>query len=93
MAIAGLGVAQRAGFGVPADLSITGFDGTEIGEHLYPSLTHGRDRCRELGRAAARTLLAVIAAAPMAHDRSISTSRRRPSCVRESTGPVPQHEQ
>jgi DNA-binding LacI/PurR family transcriptional regulator len=61
MAIAGLGVAGRAGLSVPRDLSITGFDGSDIGAHLFPSLTTVTTAVEEWGRKAAELLLRVIA--------------------------------
>lgn len=61
MAIAGLGVAQRSGFRVPTDLSITGFDGSEVGAYLYPSLTTVTTSVQEWGRQAAEALLRLIA--------------------------------
>lgn len=61
MAVAGLGVAQRRGLVVPRDLSITGFDDTEIGRYLHPALTSVATDARGWGALAARTLLAAIA--------------------------------
>ena len=61
MAIAGLGIAARAGLSVPRDLSITGFDGSDIGAHLFPSLTTVTTAVQEWGRHAAGLLLRVIA--------------------------------
>jgi len=60
MAIAGLGIAQRAGLDVPGELSITGFDGSEVGKYLHPSLTTVRTSAREWGVAAASALLLSI---------------------------------
>jgi len=60
MAVAGLGVVQRMGFRVPDDLSITGFDGSEIGQYLHPSLTTVTTRVQDWGRTAAELLLRVI---------------------------------
>jgi DNA-binding LacI/PurR family transcriptional regulator len=60
MAIAGLGVAQRAGLDVPGDLSITGFDGSDVGRYLHPSLTTVSTSARRWGVAAASTLLRLI---------------------------------
>lgn len=60
MAIAGLGVAQRAGLDVPRDLSITGFDGSEVGMYIHPSLTTVSTSARHWGVAAASALLRVI---------------------------------
>ncbi len=45
---------------VPRDLSITGFDDTEVGRHVHPALTSVSTDARGWGRAAARALLAAI---------------------------------
>jgi DNA-binding LacI/PurR family transcriptional regulator len=60
MAVAGLGVAQRAGMHVPDDLSITGFDGSDVAEYMYPSLTTVTTSVTDWGRAAATLLLTSI---------------------------------
>ena len=60
MAIAGLGVAQQRGLRVPDDLSITGFDGTDISGYVFPALTTITSDPVEWGRVAARTLLQLI---------------------------------
>jgi DNA-binding LacI/PurR family transcriptional regulator len=64
MAIAGLGVAQRAGLDVPRDLSITGFDGNEVGGYLHPALTTVTTLAVEWGTRSAELLLASIAGGP-----------------------------
>jgi len=60
MAVAGLGVAQRAGLRVPDDVSITGFDGSDVAEYMYPSLTTVSTSVTDWGRAAATLLLTAI---------------------------------
>lgn len=60
MAIAGLGVAQSLGLRVPDDLSITGFDGTELALYTHPPLTTVLTDPFAWGRCAATTLLAVV---------------------------------
>jgi DNA-binding LacI/PurR family transcriptional regulator len=60
MAIAGLSVAHNRGLRVPEDLSVTGFDGTELASHVHPALTTVTTNPLGWGQAAARTLLAVI---------------------------------
>lgn len=64
MAIAGLSVAQNRGLRVPEDLSITGFDGTELTSHLHPPLTTIVTNPFGWGRSAAATLLAAIHSGP-----------------------------
>jgi DNA-binding LacI/PurR family transcriptional regulator len=60
MAIAGMGVAARAGLRLPEDLSITGFDGTDMGGYVNPPLTTVSTTAQEWGRVATSTLLEVI---------------------------------
>jgi DNA-binding LacI/PurR family transcriptional regulator len=60
MAIAGLTVAREYGIDVPGDLSITGFDDTELAAHVSPALTSVRSDPFGWGRAAARTLLDLV---------------------------------
>ncbi|GBF59459.1 putative HTH-type transcriptional repressor ExuR [Candidatus Phycosocius bacilliformis] len=49
---------RRAGFRIPEDISIVGFDDTPIAGRLWPALTTVRLPIREMGSAAARLLLA-----------------------------------
>ncbi len=60
MAIAGITVAHELGVRVPQDVSMTGFDDTELAAHVRPPLTTIRMDAVGWGRAAARTLLAAI---------------------------------
>jgi DNA-binding LacI/PurR family transcriptional regulator len=60
MAIAGLSVARERGIDVPGQLSITGFDDSELAGYLSPSLTSVRTDPFGQGRAAADTLLRLI---------------------------------
>lgn len=87
MAVAGIGVAQQRGIRVPDDLSVTGFDDTEIGRYLHPALTTVATDARGWGRTAARALLAAIGGAPAEHidlDDPTLTARA-------STAPAPPH--
>ncbi|WP_345751299.1 LacI family DNA-binding transcriptional regulator [Microbacterium rhizophilus] len=85
MAVAGLGVAQRLGLRVPDDLSITGFDDTDLGRYIHPSLTSVATDARAWGSAAGRALLdALSGAAPTHADLAEPTL-----IIRESTGPAP----
>jgi len=60
MAIAGLGIARRAGLDVPGDLSITGFDGSDMGRYVHPTLTTVSTTARQWGVTAAASLLRLI---------------------------------
>ena len=57
MAIAGMSVAQSRGLSVPRELSVIGFDGSDIGRHLDPRLTSVATDIQSWGRAACRALL------------------------------------
>ncbi|HEX5563068.1 MAG TPA: substrate-binding domain-containing protein, partial [Nocardioidaceae bacterium] len=85
MAMAGLSVAAARGVDVPRDLSVTGYDNTEIAAHLQPSLTTVSTDVVAWGRAAAGRLLELV-------DRLPLTPVELPPArlvVRASTGPVP----
>ncbi|WP_020392959.1 LacI family DNA-binding transcriptional regulator [Kribbella catacumbae] len=60
MAIAGLGAAQQAGLTVPDDLSVAGFDDSELAEFVHPGLTTVRADPYRFGEAAAQTLNQLI---------------------------------
>ena len=85
MALAGIAVAQRMGLSVPGDLSMAGFDDSDIARYVYPSLTSVATDVVEWGAAAARALLAVIAGIGV-DDTELAPARL---VVRESTGPAP----
>ncbi len=61
MAVAGMAVAHRRGFRIPADLSVIGFDDTELSAHLHPPLATVRTDAYGWGRAAATALLELLA--------------------------------
>ncbi|MGH8892868.1 MAG: LacI family DNA-binding transcriptional regulator [Actinomycetes bacterium] len=60
MAIAGMAAVTARGLDVPHDLSITGFDDTEVSGHLQPPLTTVRTDAYAWGRAAAERLMAAV---------------------------------
>lgn len=60
MALAGMGVAHQRGLRIPADLSVTGFDGTEVGRYVHPTLTSVVADPVAWGEAATRVLLALL---------------------------------
>lgn len=85
MAVAGIGVAERQGLRVPDDLSISGFDDTELGRHLHPALTSVATDARAWGATAARTLLGMLAGDVVSH-----VELAEPTLViRESTSAAP----
>jgi DNA-binding LacI/PurR family transcriptional regulator len=100
MAIAGMSVAASRGLSVPGQLSVTGFDDTELARHLNPALTTVRSDPLGWGAAAAQLLLDVIEAAAAPAPRPSGRSRERPAVIhvelppaelilRDSCGPPP----
>ena len=75
--LAAIGFMNRAielGHRVPEDVSVAGFDGITIGEHVRPTLSTIRTAPRELGREAARLLLATIDGEPV-HDVRLAPAK------------------
>jgi DNA-binding LacI/PurR family transcriptional regulator len=60
MALSAIAVAAELGVRIPDDLSITGFDDTDLAGYVHPALTTVRADARSWGEVAARTLLALI---------------------------------
>jgi LacI family transcriptional regulator, repressor for deo operon, udp, cdd, tsx, nupC, and nupG len=85
MAIAGLAVAAARGIDVPGDLSVTGYENTELAAHLLPPLTTVSSDVIGWGRAAAGRLLELIDQRP-ATDIKLPLPRL---VVRGSSGPAP----
>ena len=86
MAIAGTAVAVGRGLDVPRDLSVTGFDDTEVAAHLRPSLTTVRTDAFSWGQAAAERLVALVAGDPKSNDSSLPPPGL---VVRDSTAAPP----
>jgi DNA-binding LacI/PurR family transcriptional regulator len=84
MAMAGLSLAVSRGVQVPGQLSIVGFDDTEIAAHLQPALTSVRQDAIAWGRAAAIRLLELIDGT----DPTPVALAPSTLVVRASTGPV-----
>lgn len=85
MAIAGLAVAVSRGVAVPEQLSIAGYDDTELAAHLQPPLTTVTSDVIGWGRAAATRLLDLIE-----QREPVEPSLCPPRLVvRGSTGPAP----
>lgn len=85
MAMSGLPVLAEHGLSVPDDVSVTGFDDTELAAHLAPPLTSIRTDVLGWGRSAAQTLLAAIDGAKPA-DSELAPAAL---VVRHSTAPPP----
>jgi DNA-binding LacI/PurR family transcriptional regulator len=85
MAMAGLSWAASRGVRVPQDLSITGFDDTEIAAHLQPALTTVSMDVVTWGATAAARLLELLDGQEPAQ---IELPPAR-LVVRDSTGPAP----
>ncbi len=84
-AIAGIAVAQEAGFSVPADLSVVGYDDTPLAAYTHPALTTARPDIFRWGAVAAQTLGTVIEGGGAEHVALEPAAL----CGRESTGPAP----
>lgn len=84
MAIAGLAAAATRGVDVPGELSVVGYDDTELAAHVRPSLTTVSTDVIGWGRAAAARLLDLVDNRPPAE---MALARPR-LVVRGSTGPV-----
>ncbi len=61
MALSAIAVAAELGVRIPDDVSITGYDDTDLAGYVHPALTTVRADARGWGEVAARTLLALIA--------------------------------
>jgi LacI family repressor for deo operon, udp, cdd, tsx, nupC, and nupG len=64
MAIAGLTVAHELGFAPPHDLSLVGYEDSDLAAHVYPSLTSVRSDPVGWGRTATRALRDAIEGRP-----------------------------
>jgi DNA-binding LacI/PurR family transcriptional regulator len=84
MAMAGLSLAVSRGIGVPGQLSIIGFDDTEIAAHLQPALTTVGLDAIAWGRAAATRLLELVDGRPATPIELVPAAL----VIRASTGPV-----
>jgi LacI family transcriptional regulator len=83
-----LGIVEAArlrGLRVPGDLSVTGFDDTELARMASPPLTVVRQPLREMGRVALKTVLQLAAGAALdSHHVELATEL----VVRSTTGPL-----
>lgn len=77
--------AHRRGIAVPRELSVVGFDGTQICEQSVPRLTSVAQPLQEIGRAALRTLLRLSRGDIDSAHVELATKL----VVRDSTAPYP----
>ena len=85
MAMAGLSWAASRGVRVPEQLSITGYEDTEIAAHLQPALTTVSTDVISWGAAAATRLLELVDGVPPSPIELAAPHL----VVRGSTGPAP----
>jgi DNA-binding LacI/PurR family transcriptional regulator len=65
MAISGMSAATDAGLELPDQLSVVGFDDITLAAHVRPALTTVRQDASDWGRAAARSLVALVEGEPV----------------------------
>jgi len=87
MAMAGLSLARSRGLRVPEDLSLSGYDDSELAAHLSPGLTTVSTGAAQRGELAVRTLLAVLAGEEPEHALADHTT----VVPRGSIAPPPRH--
>jgi len=86
VAVGALHAASDAGLRVPDDLSITGFDDSDLSVAAAPALTTVRQPLAEMGRVAVARLLRLVERERV---DSLHVQLGTRLIVRESTGPVP----
>ncbi|MBX9617150.1 MAG: LacI family DNA-binding transcriptional regulator [Caulobacteraceae bacterium] len=85
MAVGALMAARERGLDVPADLSIAGFDDSEVSRIAWPSITTVRQPVFEMAVSAADMVLAQLEGEPV----RARQDHPHQLIIRESTGPVP----
>ena len=59
-AIGGLNAIDKAGWSVPDDISVVGYDGLYVSQIIHPKLTTYQQNTEEIGRIAAKSLIKLI---------------------------------
>ncbi|MEW2523034.1 LacI family DNA-binding transcriptional regulator [Actinacidiphila alni] len=80
-----LRAARERGLRVPEDLSITGFDDSELGRSILPMLTTARQPLEEMGRMAVSLLMRLLDGHAI---DTLHVELATPLVVRDSTAPV-----
>lgn len=78
--------ASKAGLKVPNDLSVVGFDDSEIAVRMWPNLTTIHQPLQELGHIAIENLIKQLGVQNLADDRTIVLDHE--FILRESTAPI-----
>jgi DNA-binding LacI/PurR family transcriptional regulator len=86
MALGAIRAARRAGLGVPADVSVVGFDDSFLMNCTEPPLTTVRQPIEPMCRAIIELLVTHMAGTPIPHDELLFEPEL---VVRGSTGPAP----
>jgi DNA-binding LacI/PurR family transcriptional regulator len=86
LALGVIQAARRAGFSVPADVSVVGYDDSRFMRYTDPALTTLRQPIEAMGRAVVERLVAQINGRNDSGDRLLFEPEL---IVRASTGPVP----
>jgi LacI family transcriptional regulator len=86
LAIGALRAANDLGLRVPSDVSLVGYDDVPLSSYLVPRLTTGSKDTVQVGREAAKMLLARIQDPDRPHQR---VNVHAHFVIRESTGPAP----
>ncbi len=85
MAIAAIGVMHQRGLDVPGDISVAGFDGIDLGRHVFPTLTTVMADPVSWGQEAAQVLLQLVSSGA-GEDRELPAAEL---VVRNSTSAPP----
>jgi DNA-binding LacI/PurR family transcriptional regulator len=87
MALGAIRAARRAGYSVPGDVSVVGFDDSFLMNCTEPPLTTVRQPIEPMGRMAIELLSGLIAGTPISQDELLFEPEL---VVRNSTGPAPE---
>jgi DNA-binding LacI/PurR family transcriptional regulator len=86
MALGAIRAARRAGYSVPGDVSVVGYDDSFLMNCTEPPLTTVRQPIEPMGRMVIELLSGLIAGTPISHDELLFEPEL---VVRNSTGPAP----
>ena len=84
LAIGACRALQEAGFRIPEDVSVAGYDGIDIGSYITPRLTTMRQPVEEMAKATVKLLFAIISG-KKGHQHMVYEAKLM---ERESTGGI-----